>query len=394
VPGDTGHILDRASTCDGDGVSSGGSPRHRREPAVDRQGGRMKALVLAGGSGTRLRPFTYSMPKQLIPVANKPVLAHCLTDLRDAGVVEVGMIVNGRGPEIQAAIGDGADLGLRITYIHQEAPLGLAHCVQLARPFLGDADFVMYLGDNVLVGGMARFADEFRARRPAAQLLLSKVIDPREYGVAELDATGRVVGLQEKPPRPRSNLAVMGVYFFTPEVHEAVDRIRPSARGELEITDAIQWLVEHGRQVDGAEFTGYWKDTGRVDDVLECNRVLLGELTRDVRGEVDAASRIEGPVVIEPGAQVIRSRIDGPAIVGAGTVVEDSRVGPYTSLGTDCRLRDAEVRYSIALDHASVQSVRSIVGSIIGRSADVCSAPGIPTGHRLVIGDHTRVEVA
>jgi glucose-1-phosphate thymidylyltransferase len=354
----------------------------------------MKALVLAGGSGTRLRPFSYSMPKQLIPVANRPVLEHCLIAIRDAGVTEIGVIVGTRGSEIRAAVGDGTGIGVRITYIEQDAPRGLAHCVLLAADFLGEDDFVMYLGDNVVVGGVAGFAEEFRAGRPDAKLLLAKVADPREYGVAELDPHQRVIGLQEKPLHPRSNLAVMGVYFFTPAIHEAVRAITPSARGELEITDAIRWLVDQGRRVEGSEFTGYWKDTGRVDDVLECNRVLLGQIRPRTAGFVDDSSEIEGQVVIEAGAQVIRSRVVGPVIIGAGSIIEDSYLGPHTSLGRGCRLRGAGLQYSIVLDGVSVQQVRGIFGSLIGRSADVCSAVGAGARHRLVIGDHTRVEVA
>ncbi len=354
----------------------------------------MKALVLAGGSGTRLRPFTYSMPKQLIPVANRPVLTHCLTDLRDAGVVEVGVIVGDRGPEIEAAIGDGTDLGLRITYIPQQAPLGLAHCVLIARDFLGDDDFVMYLGDNVLVGGIATHAAEFAASRPATKLLFAKVADPRSYGVPELDASGRVIGLQEKPEHPKSDLAVMGVYFFTPEIHTAVDAIRPSARGELEITDAIAWLIDHGYVVDGAEFTGYWKDTGQVDDLLDCNRVLLEQLTGEICGDVDSASRVDGQVVIGPGATVIRSHVVGPTIIGPGTIIRDSRIGPYTSLGAGCRLDGAGIQDSIVLDGVTVRSVQGIAGSLIGRSADIGCPPARQTAHRLLIGDHAKVEVA
>ncbi|MYW65862.1 glucose-1-phosphate thymidylyltransferase [Streptomyces sp. SID8379] len=357
----------------------------------------MKALVLAGGTGTRLRPFSYSMPKQLIPIANRPVLLHCLDNIKDAGVTEVGIIVGDRSDEIRAIVGDGSALGLRITYIPQERPLGLAHTVTVAAGFLGDDDFLMYLGDNMLLGGLRDQADRFRTRRPAAQVVTVKVPDPSAFGVVELDADGRVSRLVEKPKEPRSDLALIGVYFFTPAVHEAVAAIEPSARGELEITDALQWLLEQGHTVDAERYHGYWKDTGRFEDVLECNREYLDGLTPRVQGEVDDASVLVGPVVIEPGAQVVRSQLTGPLIVGAGSVVSDSRIGPHTSVGRDCLLAGAGLEYSIALDGVSVRGVHGIHGSLIGRAANVTSAgfDGVDSiRHRLVIGDHTSVEVA
>ncbi|UQX05486.1 glucose-1-phosphate thymidylyltransferase [Streptomyces sp. RerS4] len=354
----------------------------------------MKALVLSGGSGTRLRPFSYSMPKQLIPIANKPVLQHVLENIKDLGITEVGIIVGDRGPQIQSVLGDGADLGVRITYIPQDLPRGLAQCVSLARPFLGDDDFVMYLGDNMLPEGVERIAEQFRAERPAAQVVVHKVSDPRAFGVAELDENGRVERLVEKPQHPRSDLALIGVYFFTPAIHEAVDAIEPSPRGELEITDAIQWLVSHGAEVKASEYDGYWKDTGRVEDVLECNRKLLDDVSSSNAGEVDAASTLVGQVVVEPGARVINSRIEGPAIIGAGTVVRNSHIGPHTSIGRDCELTDTHIEYSIALDGATVSQVRGLRSSLIGRSASVGPADHNTHHHRLVVGDHTRVEVA
>jgi glucose-1-phosphate thymidylyltransferase len=300
------------------------------------------------------------------------------------------VIVAGDGAQVRAAIGDGSALGVRITYIPQEHPSGLAHCVQLARPFLGDEEFVMYLGDNMLPDGVAETAGHFAAHRPAAQVVVHKVADPSAFGVAELDPEGRVTRLVEKPEQPRSDLALIGVYFFTPAIHEAVDSIEPSARGELEITDAIQWLVTQGADVRASEYAGYWKDTGRVDDVLDCNRKLLDGMDADIAGEVDADSVITGRVVVAAGARIVRSTIEGPAIIGAGTLVEDSRVGPYTSLGEDCVLRSAHICGSIALDGVTVSDVRGLEGSVIGRSATVEHA----ARHRLVVGDHTRVEVA
>ncbi|MFC4121833.1 glucose-1-phosphate thymidylyltransferase [Nonomuraea zeae] len=354
----------------------------------------MKALVLAGGSGTRLRPLSHAIPKQLIPVAGKPVLVHCLENIAAIGVTEVGIIVGDRGDEMRAVLGDGSALGLRITYIRQLAPLGLAHCVQLAQDFLGDDDFVMYLGDNILAGdGISGIAAEFAEYRPAAHILLTKVANPREYGVAELDGHGRVVALAEKPAQPRSDLALTGVYFFTRAIHQAVRAISPSARGELEITDAIAWLLADGQRIRATQFHGYWKDTGKIDDLLECHRVLMGHRRGDVRGSVDAVSLVSGDVVVEPGAQIIESIVTGPAVIGAGSVVRGSRIGPYTALGSGCTLVDAGIEHSIVLDGVSVQNVRGIYGSLIGREAAVCSA--VDDGHRrLVIGDHSTVEVA
>ncbi|MEU5210231.1 glucose-1-phosphate thymidylyltransferase [Streptomyces sp. NPDC020742] len=351
----------------------------------------MKALVLAGGSGTRLRPLSHTMAKQLIPVAGRPVLMHCLADLAEIGVTEVGMIIGARGEETKGAVGDGGDFGLKVTYIPQREPLGLAHCVRLARDFLGDDDFVMYLGDNILADGIADATAEFARHRPDAQIVLARVANPREFGVAELDADGRIVALAEKPARPRSDLAMTGVYFFTPAIHEAVDAIRPSARGELEITEALSWMLAQGRDVRATEFLGYWKDTGRVDDVLEANRVLMERLKGRVQGEVDTASTLRGEVVVEPGARIVGSTVVGPAVIGAGTVVCDSRVGPYTSLGRDCSLLGAGIEYSIVLDGASVRHVEGLHGSMIGREADITAATA-PT-RRLVIGDHAEVEV-
>ncbi|MEU9310361.1 glucose-1-phosphate thymidylyltransferase [Streptomyces sp. NPDC048256] len=354
----------------------------------------MKALVLAGGSGTRLRPFSYSMPKQLIPIANTPVLVHVLRDVRELGVTEVGVIVGNRGPEIEAVLGDGSRFGLRITYIPQDAPRGLAHTVSIARDFLGDDDFVMYLGDNMLPDGVVGIAEEFTAHRPAAQVVVCKVPDPRSFGVAELGPDGEVLRLVEKPPEPRSDMALIGVYFFTPAIHEAVEAIEPSARGELEITDAIQWLVSSGADVRASQYDGYWKDTGRVEDVLECNRHLLDGLNRRVDGHVDAASVLVGQVVVEAGARILRSRLEGPAIIGTGSVVEGSHVGPHTSIGRDCLVTDSRLENSIALDEASVTGVHGLRDSLIGRAASVGTTGRGTDHHCLVVGDHTRVEVA
>jgi len=353
----------------------------------------MKALVLAGGRGSRLRPLSYSMPKQLVPVANKPVLVHCLEALAATGVEDTAVVVGDQAAQIRSTLGDGTALGMRITYIHQDHPRGLADCVKLAQPFLGDDDFVMYLGDNMLLGGIQAPADEFRRRRPAAQIVVTPVPDPREYGVAQVDPDGRVTALVEKPSQPMSDLALIGVYFFTSEIHEAVCSIGPGRRGEYEITDALSWLVARDREVFATAYRGYWKDTGRVEDVLECNRVLLETLTPAVHGEIDADSTLFGAVVVEPGARIVRSVLVGPAIVGAGAVVEDSRIGPYASIGRDCTLRSAGIEQSIVLDGATVERIGVITGSILGRGSRVHAASG-SARQRLLVGDDTEVEIA
>ncbi|WP_030769013.1 MULTISPECIES: glucose-1-phosphate thymidylyltransferase [unclassified Streptomyces] len=354
----------------------------------------MKALVLSGGSGTRLRPFSHSMPKQLIPIANRPVLEHVLDGIRKLGITDIGIVVGERAQEIEAALGDGSRLGARITYIRQDLPRGLADCVRISQDFLGDDDFVMYLGDNMLPQGIAEVAKDFRAHAPAAQIAVYKVADPRAFGVAETEPDGTVTGLVEKPAHPRTDLALIGVYFFTPAIHEAVAAIAPSARGELEITDAIQWLVSRGAPVRATEYSGYWRDTGRVEDVLECNREILNGLTRQVDGEVDETSLIVGAVVVEPGARIVRSFIEGPAVIGADSVIVDSHIGPHTSVGRECAISEARIDYSITLDGSSVIGAKGLHGSVIGRAATVTTADH-PSGlHSLIIGDHARIEVA
>lgn len=353
----------------------------------------MKALVLAGGSGTRLRPLTYTMPKQLIPVANKPVLRWVLENIRDAGITEVAVIVAQWPSVIADTIGDGAAIGIRITYIHQERPLGLAHCVRLAGDFLGADDFVLYLGDNMLSDGIGEAAARFTAEDSAVHLLVRKVADPRAFGVAEIAADGRVTGIEEKPAAPKSDLAVLGLYFFTPAVHEAVRAVVPSARGELEITDAISWLIARGDDVRATEYTGSWQDVGSVDDVLACNRRQLSELSPRIDGRVDAASVVSGRVVVAEGAVVIRSTIVGPAIVGADSVIEDSHVGPDSSVGAGCVIRDSRLADVVMLDGSSVRGVDGLRASVIGRSATVSAATD-DKYHRVVLGDSASVEVA
>ncbi|MER5322458.1 glucose-1-phosphate thymidylyltransferase [Streptosporangium roseum] len=354
----------------------------------------MKALVLAGGSGTRLRPITHTSAKQLVPVANKPVLFYGLEAIAAAGIREIGIVVGDTQAEIEAAVGDGSALGLQVTYIRQHAPLGLAHAVLIARDYLGDDDFVMYLGDNFILGGINGIVDRFVHDRPSAQIMLTRVGDPRQFGVAELDAGGRVIGLEEKPADPKSDLALVGVYLFTSAIHEAVAELKPSWRGELEITDAIQWLIQEGHEVESTVISGYWKDTGNVTDMLEVNRLVLESLDGRVDGRVDGASELIGRVVVEPGAVVERSRIVGPAIIGAGARVLDSYVGPFTSIAADCVVSGSEIEYSIVLPRSSISGVSRIEASLIGHDVEVTPAPNTPRAHRLVLGDHSKVQIS
>ncbi|WP_067563127.1 glucose-1-phosphate thymidylyltransferase [Nocardia acidivorans] len=354
----------------------------------------MKGLVLAGGRGTRLRPITHTSAKQLVPIANRPVIFYGLESLRSAGIHEVGIVVGDTAAEVRAAIGDGSAFGLRVTYLPQQAPMGLAHGVLIARDYLGEDDFVMYLGDNFIVGGIAETVRTFGAETCDARLLLAKVPDPTQFGVAEIDENGVVLGLAEKPVRPRSDLAVVGVYLFRASIHEAVRAIEPSDRGELEITDALDWLLRTGRTVRSDVITGFWKDTGRAADLLACNQIVLDGIHRDVRGSVDADTTVTGRVVIAPGARVHRSRLVGPLIIGPGTVVDHSYVGPFTSVGRDCTVTHSELEGSIVMDGSAITGIRRIQDSLIGRDVRVAPASGVAHIHRLVLGDHSQVELA
>lgn len=360
---------------------------------ADRPSAPLRALVLSGGAGTRLRPITHTSAKQLVPVANKPVLFYALEALRDAGIADVGMIVGDTHSEIRAAVGDGGRWDLRVTYLRQTAPRGLADCVRVASDYLGDDDFVFYLGDNFLAGGIGELLARHLAGRPDASLLLARVTDPRQFGVAELDGGGRVVRLHEKPPVPPSDLALMGVAVFGPAIHTAVRAVSPSARNELEITDAISWLLDEGYDVRSSVHPGYWKDTGRLEDVLECNRVVLESVTPLIRGHVDAASRLSGRVVLEDGARVERSVIRGPVIIGRNTRIADSYVGPYTSIDHSCVVEGSEIEHSIVLESSVIRQVARIEDSLIGRCAEVREADPLPRAHRLLLGDHSRVAI-
>jgi glucose-1-phosphate thymidylyltransferase len=352
----------------------------------------MKALVLSGGKGTRLRPITHTFAKQLVPIANKPILFYGLESIAQAGIREVGIVVGDTRAEIERAVGDGFRFGLKATYIPQEAPLGLAHAVKIAEKFLAGDDFVMYLGDNLLKESLSSFVEEFKKAKPDAQILVTRVPNPQQFGVVVLK-DGKAVKLVEKPKDPPSDLALVGVYIFTSAVFEAVNAIKPSARGELEITDAIQHMVDQGRVVRPHTVTGWWKDTGKLEDLLEANRLILETVSPSVAGTVDAESRIEGNVVIQKGARIEKSVVRGPAIIGENAVVRRTFVGPFTSIYHDVLLEDAEIQHSIVLEHSRIVNVRPLESSLIGQRVEILQTSSKPSAYRIVVGDSSRVEI-
>jgi glucose-1-phosphate thymidylyltransferase len=353
----------------------------------------LKGLILSGGKGTRLRPITHTSAKQLVPVANKPVLFYGLEAMAAAGIRQVGIIIAPEtGDEIRIAVGDGSNFGLEVTFIEQDEPLGLAHAVLTARSFLADTPFVMYLGDNLLQGGIVELVEAFRAGEPDALILLTPVPDPENYGVAELDGE-RVVRLVEKPPDPATDLALVGVYMFTPAIHDAAEAIEPSGRGELEITDAIQHLVDRGMRVEPHVVRGWWKDTGRLDDMLEANRLILDNLETRVEGEL-VDSHADGRVVIEPGAKLERSTVRGPAVIGAGAHLVDAYIGPYTAVGEKCLIRNSEVEHSILLAGSSVENLDGrMESSLLGRNVSVRRDGRSPRAYRFMVGDNSEIGI-
>lgn len=354
----------------------------------------MKGLILAGGKGSRLRPLTATGAKQLVPVANKPVLFYALEQLVEAGITDLGIIIGDTGDQVRAAIGDGSSFGATVTYIPQASPLGLAHTIITAQGWLGNDPFCMFLGDNFLKRGIKSFAQSFLRAECAAQILLKPVEDASAFGVAVLDGDGRVRNLVEKPKDPISNLAVIGVYFFGPEIHSITASLEPSARGELEITDAIQALVDAGHMVSSAVIDDDWIDTGKKDDMLEANRLVLLTLQGLVEGSVDADSTVVGEVTIGRGASLTRSTVRGPAVIGAGTVLVDAYVGPFTAIGSNCQLLNCEIEHSIVMDQSIVRNVdRRIADSLIGREVIVERSPLKPQAIRLMLGDHSQVGI-
>jgi glucose-1-phosphate thymidylyltransferase len=353
----------------------------------------LKGLILSGGAGTRLRPITHTSAKQLVPVANKPVLFYGIEALVGAGIDQVGIIIAPEtGEEIKAAVGDGSRFGAEVTYVPQDEPLGLAHAMLTADRFLGEDPFVMYLGDNLLRDGITDLVEAFRSSGPDALILLTSVPDPESYGVAELEGEA-VVRLIEKPSEPPSNLALVGVYMFGSAILDAAMAIAPSARGELEITDAIQRLIDDGHRVESHRVTGWWKDTGQLADMLEANRLVLEDIDRKVEGEL-VDSKVEGRVVIDAGARLERSQVRGPAIVGAGAVIRDAYVGPYTSVGTGVRISGSEVEHSILLEGASVCDLGTrMEASLLGRNVSLERGDGLPKTMRMIVGDNSEITI-
>ena len=351
----------------------------------------MKGLILSGGKGTRLRPLTYTGAKQLVPLANKPVLFYVLEDLVAAGITDVGIVVGDTGEQIRAAVGDGARFGCRVTYIPQDRPGGLAHAVRTARPFLGDDRFAMYLGDNFIQGGIGRFVDDFNGSTAAAHVLLYPVPNPQDFGVAEVE-DGRIVSLEEKPREPKSDLALVGIYLFDARIHDATDRIEPSWRGELEITDAIRALLESGAVVEPHVLDGWWIDTGKMEDMLDANRLVLLELKRRIDGSVSADSTLQGHVIIEEGACVVNSTLRGPLIIGQGARIENSYIGPFSAIGAGCVVHESEIEHTIVMERSRILDVpHRIEDSLIGRDVTITKSPSRPRAYKLMLGDHSKV---
>ena len=359
------------------------------------QSSALKGLVLSGGRGRRLRPITYTGAKQLVPVANRPILFYVLENLSEAGIKDVGIIISPEtGKEIKHAVGDGRDWGLKVDYILQEEPLGLAHAVKIARPYLGMNPFIMYLGDNLIGSGIAKFRRDFEQSKADASILLKEVDAPTNFGIAEIDKQGRVIRLVEKPKAPVSNLALVGIYFFSAKIHEAVTKIRPSVRGELEITDAIQWLLDHDNKVVSHRLEEWWLDTGKKDDLLTANTAVLdGWTRRKIKGKVDAMSQVNGRVDLGKGSHIINSTVRGPVVIGENVHIEGSFIGPFTSIGNGCQIRSAVVEHSVVLENAVIEHIDRLEDSLIGKGSFIVQGNGNHHAYRLTVGDDSVVEL-
>jgi glucose-1-phosphate thymidylyltransferase len=354
----------------------------------------VKAIILAGGKGTRLKPLTNTIAKQLLPVANKPILHYVLEQVCEAGINDIGVIISRETEQgIKEALGDGSQWNAQISYIIQSEPLGLAHAVNIAHDFLGTSPFLMFLGDNLIQGGVKNFVDEFNSDQPDALVLLKDVADPRLFGVAELDESGKVAHLVEKPQQPKSNLALVGVYIFTPEIHQAIAQIKPSWRGELEITDAIQKLLDIGKMVQSHLLTGWWLDTGKKDDLLEANRVVLDEfLERDIKGDVDTTSQVVGRVLVKAGTKIDNSTIRGPVSIAENCYIKNSFIGPFTSIAAGTKIEQSFIDHSVFLENCSIYNLEHLSDSIIGRNTVVTRQSDSFKVARLFVGDDARVE--
>jgi len=354
----------------------------------------MKGLILSGGTGSRLYPLTFSNAKQLIPVANKPILFRVIESIRDAGIDDIGIVVGSTAEQIKEAVGRGNRWGVNITYIPQEKPLGLAHAVKVAQPFLGDDRFVMFLGDNVIQGGISNLIREFATSDWNSQIVLTRIEHPEQYGVAELGDDGRVIRLVEKPKIPPSDLALVGIYMFDRHIFEAADSIKPSWRGELEITDAIQWLVDHGCTVHPYIHRGWWIDTGAPGDMLSANDLVLEELEHAVEGYIDRDSKVDHRVTIQRGAEIINSTVRGPAIIGEHSRIVNSYIGPYTSIDHHVVVENSEIEHSMVLENSRVSNIESrIQDSLIGRDVVIARSPIRPKALKLMVGDHSKVGI-
>ncbi len=351
----------------------------------------LKGLILSGGAGTRLRPITHTRAKQLVPVANKPILFYGIESLKNAGVQEIGIIVGDTEEEIREAVGDGSNWGVKVTYIRQESPLGLAHAVLVASDFLGDSAFVMYLGDNIIKEGIAAFVEEFRQKEADAMILLAHVSEPERFGVARLEGN-RVVELVEKPKQPQSDLALVGAYMFKPCIIDAARAIKPSWRSELEITDAIQHLIDNQFNVEAHIISGWWKDTGHLEDLLEANRMVLEDIKSLCLGSIDEASKLDGRVIVEEGAEIIRSTIRGPSIIGRDSKVIDSYIGPFTSIYYGVSVIGSELEHSIVMENSSIENIAGrIEDSLIGKNVEISKSPVRPKTYHFVLGDNSTV---
>jgi glucose-1-phosphate thymidylyltransferase len=353
----------------------------------------MKALITSGGRGTRLRPITHTQNKHLIPIANKPILHYAIEAVRDVGIKEIGILVNAGNDSVQNAIGDGEKWGVSITFIPQEAPLGLAHVVKISENFIKADPFIFYLGDNMVVGGIKRFIDRFSSDNCNCHLTLAKVKDPQRFGVPQLEGN-QIISIEEKPAKPKSDFAVAGIYIYDQKIFEAVNSIKASERGELEISDAHQYLLEKGYKITYSEITGWWKDTGKPEDLLEANRLVLENLQESTKGKVDNKSRLAGKVILEKGAKIINSNIRGPAIIGKDTVIQDSYIGPFTSILNNCHIQNSEIEFSIIMDYCTLNNVGiRIESSILGSEAEINRAREKPKTHRFIIGAQSYLEI-
>ena len=357
------------------------------------ESGRLKGLILSGGKGSRLRPFTYTNAKQLVPIANRPVLFYTIDQLVECGITDIGIVVGDTGEQVKTAVGDGSTFGARVTYIQQDAPLGIAHAVKIAREYLGGSRFVLYLGDNFVLGGIRSYVESFVANECNGQVLLHAVDDPRAFGIAQL-VGGRVARIVEKPQEPPTNLAVIGVYMLDPNVFGVIDGLQPSGRGELEITDALQGLIDLGLNVRAEVMDRYWIDTGKMDDLLNANRMVLGTLEQRCEGRLDERSRVYEPVVVERGASIVNSVLRGPLIIGRDAEIVDSYVGPCTAIDHGCRLRGVRIENSIVMENTVIEEVHwPIVQSVVGRHVELRGSHGVGGGYSLTLGDHSRIEM-